>query len=394
MTADPARYRLGDYGRMIASRLRTDAYLQALRHAVTPDSVVLDLGTGTGFFALQACKFGARRVYAIESGDVIQVARDLAAANGYGDRIHFIQDLSTRVTLPEKADVIVSDLHGVLPFYELHIPSVVDARRRFLAPGGTLIPKRDAVWGAVVEAPNMYDRHIAPWEDPRRDGLDMRVARRMVANTWWKERVASGQFLVQPQCWVMLDYASIESPDMQAAVTWTVTRAGTAHGLIAWFDATLADGIGFSNASDKPEEIYGSAFFPWLEPVSLAPGDTVSVTAQAKLVGEEDYEWRWDSTVLEPSHPARVKAGFKQSTLLGVPLSLARLHRYEAGHIPMLNEEGRIDRVILEKMDGRTSLGAIARQLATQFPHRFSTWEEAFTRIGRLSVHYSQQAPT
>lgn len=70
---------IANYGAMIADRVRVSAYADALRRVITSDSVVIDLGTGTGIFALLACRFGARRVYAIEPSDAIQVAREIAA---------------------------------------------------------------------------------------------------------------------------------------------------------------------------------------------------------------------------------------------------------------------------------------------------------------------------
>ncbi len=86
---------------MIGDSVRMDAYAQALRQVVKPNSVVLDIGTGTGIFAMLACKFGARRVYAIEPNDAVQVARETAIINGFAERIEFFQALSTQVTLPE-----------------------------------------------------------------------------------------------------------------------------------------------------------------------------------------------------------------------------------------------------------------------------------------------------
>ena len=136
-------YSLHFYGEMIANRPRVERYVEALRQAVKPDSVVLDLGCGQGLFALLACRFGARRVYAIEPDNVINIAREAAAANGFRDRIEFFQSVSTEVTLPEPATIIISDLRGVLPWFQKHIPSIVDARQRLLAPGGVLIPRRD-----------------------------------------------------------------------------------------------------------------------------------------------------------------------------------------------------------------------------------------------------------
>jgi predicted RNA methylase len=66
------------YVSMIAERVRMRAYTAALRNAVKPGSVVLDLGAGKGIFAVLACRFGARRVYAIEPSDAIEVASQTA----------------------------------------------------------------------------------------------------------------------------------------------------------------------------------------------------------------------------------------------------------------------------------------------------------------------------
>ena len=137
---------------MIADAPRMDAYAAALRNTVTPDSVVMDLGSGPGVFALLACKLGARCVYAVEPDNVIGLAREAAAANGFADRIQFFESLSTEITLDEPASIIISDLRGVLPWFQQHIPSIIDARERLLARGGTLIPHRDILWAAVVEA--------------------------------------------------------------------------------------------------------------------------------------------------------------------------------------------------------------------------------------------------
>ena len=66
------------------------------------------------------------------------------------DEWSFIQGLSTRVQLPEKADLIVSEIHGILPPYQRSLFSIMDARDRFLGPGGSLIPRREMLWAALV----------------------------------------------------------------------------------------------------------------------------------------------------------------------------------------------------------------------------------------------------
>ena len=379
-------YNIDDYGRMIADRVRADAYARALCHAVKPTSVVLDIGTGTGIWSLLACQFGARKVYAIEPDEVIQVAREIAFANGYADRIGFIQNLSTQVKLPERVDVMISDMRSILPLFQHHIPSIIDARERFLSKKGTLIPLRDLLWAAVVEAPDLI-KDLNPAY-----GLNMDAAQRFATNISRKARVKPDQLLVEPRCWATLDYQTIESPDISAKITWTVLQEGIGHGLITWFDAVLAEGIGFSNAPgapDPPELNYGNLFFPWSKPVHLAMGDTVSITMNANLVSD-DYVWRWDTCVLNQGHSGEIKANFKQSSFYGSPLSPTLLSKRAHTHKPALNEDGLIDKFILTLMDGKTSLSDIAYRVLAQFPNKFTKWEDTLTRVGELSAKYSQ----
>ena len=158
-------YSLQGYGNMIADSVRTDAYAAALRAAVRPGCVVVDIGTGPGFFAILACRFGARRVVAIESGDIIEVARHVAAANGCSDRIEFLHADSRTVEIGERADVVVADLRGVLPYFGRHLETMKDARTRLLAPGGSMIPAQDTIFAACVEAPELHRPVTSPWSD-------------------------------------------------------------------------------------------------------------------------------------------------------------------------------------------------------------------------------------
>ena len=317
-------YSVANYGSMIARGPRLDGYVAALRKAIGPRSVVVDVGSGPGIFAVFACELGARRVFAVEPENIIQVGRDAAREHGFADRIEFIQSLSTKVTLPEPADVIVSDLRGVLPWYDHHIPSIIDARSRLLKPDGVLLPQRDRLWAALVEAAARYGDLVRPWEDNR-----LSSGRRLVVNSWIKFRVQPEMLLGERVCWHELDYRSVTETNVCRDISLTVTRRGTAHGLAVWFDTDLCDGVGFSNAPGSAELIYGIAFFPFEQPLEVQPDDRVDVRFEARLIGD-DYVWGWNTT-----HAARgvTKCEFKQSTLLGAPLSTSQLHKFASPYV-------------------------------------------------------------
>jgi len=318
-------YSVRFYGQMLADTPRMDAYAAALRQTVKPDSVVMDLGSGPGVFALLACKLGARRVYAVEPDGVISLARQLAAANGFADRIEFFEKLSTEIELPEPATIIVSDLRGVLPWFQQHLPSIIDARARLLARGGLLIPRRDILWAAVVEAPERYEEIAGPWQNNKFE-LDLSAGTRLVTNTWRKTRIKPEQLLTDPICWTTVDYYEVDSPDIRAEVSWRAARKGTAHGIAVWFDSELVNDIGFSNHPAAPEMIYGNGLFPFSEPVEVMEGERIQLRLAAKMV-EDDYVWRWDTDFFAGDDEARPKTSFKQSTFFGVPLSKQQLRK-------------------------------------------------------------------
>jgi PRMT5 arginine-N-methyltransferase/ribosomal protein L11 methyltransferase PrmA len=380
-------YSLGSYGSMIADRVRVEAYAAALKKRVRKGSIVAEIGTGPGIFAVLACQLGASRVFAIEPAEIIQVAREVAVANGCAGKIEFFEELSSRVILPVRADVILSDLRGVLPLFQRHIPAIVDARRRFLAPGGTMIPRKDTLWAAIVEAPKPYGEAVDPW-DQNPFGLNLSPARLLAVNDVQKVRVSPGQLLTGHRLWTTLDYSSVENPDVQGELEWRVERAGTGNGIVLWFDADL-EGVTFSNAPGGPETIYGSLFFPWTQPAPLAQGQTICVSLVAKLV-ESDYVWRWTTCIkpLEGSDASLIR--FEQSQLAGAVLSNTRLHKMAADYIPRLSEEGLLRRRAFELIDGSASLDEIAHKLTAEFPRRFASWQEALSYAGIISQEFSR----
>lgn len=373
-------YSIAGYQEMVDDAVRMDAYAAALRRAVRPGSVVVDIGAGTGILSLLACRFGAARVYAIEPDDAIHVARENAMANGLAEKIAWIQDLSTNVRLPQKADVIVSDLRGVLPLFGQHIPAIVHARQNLLAESGRLIPERDVLWMALVE---LRDPEGGEW-NPAQFGLQLEAGKKYVANSMRKVRARPEQLLTTPASCGALDYLTIESASFAGQIRSAVTRDGCATGVVVWFDTQLLDDIGFSNAPDQPRLIYGSMYFPLSQIVQVSAGDQANLHLQATPT-DTDYIWRWNTDI----RAGAAKAELHQSSFFGEPISTTRLRKRADSFVPALNQQGSIDSRILEGLRQGKPLGDIARGLAAEYPQKFATWEAALAHVGDLAERYS-----
>lgn len=376
-------YSLADYGRMFAEPARVFAYSEALRRVITPTTTVVDLGAGPGFFSLIAAKLGARQVYAIERDDAIEVGRELAKRNGLSSRITFIHADASSVSLVEPCDLLISDLRGTLPLYKRHLPTLIGARRRLIAPDGRVIAEKDRLLVAVVTAPEAHRKMVEPWR-LQPDGLDLTPGLAFVINIPYSERIAPEAVLTPGAVWAEIDYRTIEHPSAAGHVTLTATRSGVAHGLLIWFDAVVWEDLGFSTGPSSSVRLYSPLFLPWPEPIALASGDVVNVALRADLVGD-DYVWSWNTTATD-------RPTFKQSSFHGTPIARETLKALAPSYMPALDGDGEVVRFVLNAIDGRTPLQEIARRVAARFPHQLGDEREARDRATELAREYEAKS--
>src|SRR5438046_9865762 len=113
------------------------------------------------------------------------------------------------------------------------------------------------------------------------------------------------------------------------------------------------DGIGFSNSPSEQEAIYGQAFFPLREPIAVDGGDCLEIDIRADRTGD-DYTWTWHTSVR--SATGQLKADYRQSTFLGMPLPAEVLRKGADTFVPWPAENAVIDRAILDRFGSGCSL--------------------------------------
>lgn len=129
---------------MLRDYVRLAAYRRAIERSVTPETVALDLGCGSGVLSFFTVKAGAKKVFAIERRpDIILLAAEIAKANGLYEKIEFVEGSSSHIEearIEPKADLLVAEILGNGILEENVMEFTLDARRRFLKPGGRMIP--------------------------------------------------------------------------------------------------------------------------------------------------------------------------------------------------------------------------------------------------------------
>lgn len=365
---------------------RLDAFSRAIAEAVRPGDVVVDLGSGTGILGLFACRAGAARVYSVDQTGMAAFARRIAADNGYADRIIALRGHSSRVDLPERADVIVSDMIGRIGLHSGSAEALTDVRERWLRPGGWLMPSVIETWIAPVEQPRLY-ADVDFW-GAGVAGFDMAAVRQSAANTGYPYACAVEDLLAPGAVGARCDYLAGDTSLARGAHTFVATRAGVLHGLAAWFVAQLSPSVTMTNAPGAPDRIKRrDAFLPLETPVTVEAGDVIDVELTLRPV---DFVVSWS---------VRCRRGdvelssARQSTLRGMLLEREDLVSAAEDSKPLLNKWAAARATIIELCDGKRELGEIERLVYERHRALFVNTMQAKVFVAEVVGRYAETAP-
>ncbi len=222
---------------------RNRPFYEALKKVVTSDSTVLDIGSGTGLWAITAARLGAKKVVAIEREPLlIGLIKTLAQANGVADQVEVIQGDSRQIGLAREFDIVISETIGHVIFDEQIVSIMADARERFLKPGGMLIP--DAV--TLVAAPaRLRQPGRLPVEIDLAYGKFESLIRNIPVGVTDKKDLT---ILGEPRVLIAVDLNQATSDPMLDRLTakWHLTETGEINCFAVWAEMTMGEGISVS----------------------------------------------------------------------------------------------------------------------------------------------------
>jgi type II protein arginine methyltransferase len=233
---------------MLSDTARSDAYERAIRRAVRPDCVVLDIGSGSGLLAMMAARAGARRVYTCEAVPAVaETAREIIAANGLSERITVFAKHSTELDrdrdLDGGADLIVSEIISDNMLCEGVIGSLDHAARELARPNATFIPHRTSMRVALVH----YDQ-ILPRLPQEVSGFDVSLFERHVPSSY-SVPVGHKRLQVRSETKEFLPLRfGPEAPPHPAQDHVVLTAHGPVNGLVQWLHLHLDEQDTYENA--------------------------------------------------------------------------------------------------------------------------------------------------
>jgi len=279
--------------RLLADRVRVDAFRRALEELVQPGMVVADVGTGTGLLAFLARRAGARKVYAIELAPIIRAARRVCAGNGF-EGIEFLEADSLLLTLPEPVDLVVCECMGHFVVTDEMLPVLEDLRRH-LKPGGVVCPRGIRLWLAPARFPTF--RSVADWDDPV-EGIDFSALRRAALNKAYILNTYAEGLIGPPVLFreiKPIEMSERETTTLDGTLALELREAGPLTGVLGWFDAELSPSVTLSTAPGIDTH-WGQMLFP-LERLPMQRGDRLRFTLRLHFepaTATSSWQWRGD----------------------------------------------------------------------------------------------------
>lgn len=258
---------------------RNDAFEAAIRAAIARKGAaarVLDIGAGSGLLSLMAARAGAERVVACEMEPLIaEMAQQIVAQNGYGDRITVhakpSTDLAVGAELDGPADILVSEILSSDLLTEKVLDTFEDAHRRLLAPDALVIPNAATAMGCLVASDTLADYAFVG----EVSGFDLSAFAAFAPQRLPIHGTMTGwQRLSDDVELVHLDLTQKKHDATLARLRIPVTASGRAIGIVQWMHIDLWEGVTFDN---HPESYADGGWLQVLhsfpEPIDVVAGE-------------------------------------------------------------------------------------------------------------------------
>ena len=283
---------------MLGDKIRMDAYKKAIFEVVKPGMSVCEIGVGTGVLSKWALEAGASVVYGIEvDKEILKIAEENLAS--FGKKFIPLCGLSYDVSLPEKVDLILSEILGNIADNENFCRILTDAQKRFLKEGGQMLPMEAISYLVPVSAQKAHENidqrkikssHTDSVFAKKLNGIE----KSELFNYYYDSILSNDLYLSTPHtiqkfgidCWSEIYIKDLE---------FKILSDGLFTGFKGWFCSRLSDSVTLDiESSENYSDSWKHAYFPIEFSISVKNGDIL----QVRFSRNENNKYSWSGKVL------------------------------------------------------------------------------------------------
>jgi len=265
---------------LVQDDARNGVYRKALEQVVTSESIVFEIGTGSGILAMMAARAGAKHVYTCEMYPLVAAAaRKNILNNGLADRITVIEkssyDIKLGIDLPRSPDIFVAEIVDNSVLGEHVLPIMEDVWSRLLNEKTLVLPHIVMARGVLVGG-DYWCRHARMGVV---DGFDLSAFNVYAPSesAFTVEGQCLSHALSEPETLISFDFSGQQDyPAIDHEIVLIANSSGKVDGILRWMQLDFPEGIRFNNAPPRLSAWRPTLhFFP--EPVEVKKGDEIKL---------------------------------------------------------------------------------------------------------------------
>jgi len=305
----------GFHNLMLNDKIRMMAYKSAIKNTVKPGDVVLDIGTGTGILSKWALQAGAKKVYAIEmDSEILSLAIHNMSLYGFKDKFIPFNEISFNVELPERVDVVISEIIGNLADNEDFQPIIGDALIRFLKPTGVMIPQSVASYIVPIsshKAHSCIKSNSILTLNPDKYNLKSLLQNKKITdpfNIYYDTVIPFSTYLSKAVQLKIFENNWDEDPEYNVDRVFKLCENNIFTGFKGYFVANLCTNVildisGDGENNNLSSDSWKHAFLPIKDPISVRKGDILYLNFSRKYPANSNIDnfrqlYRWKGKVV------------------------------------------------------------------------------------------------
>jgi len=268
---------------MLHDEERAVRYDKAITQLVSRDSLVLDVGTGSGLLAMMAARAGAAEVVGCEAQPfVAEVAGHIIRAAGYPDVVTVVPKWSTDMRVPadlrRRADLLVTETVDCGLLGEGILATIAHAREHLLTPGALIVPGRARVIATMIESVSLCRKNSVG----ELYGFDLSGFNELSTLEYFDTRLARHEHrtLCEPVEVFAFDFYRDGPWPATADLVVSPSAAGDCHAVAFWFELELVPGVELSNSPDNPTTHWKQAVQCLPAAVDVRRGEPLTLRAR------------------------------------------------------------------------------------------------------------------
>ncbi len=286
-------YDCKSYAGLLLDRERIEIFTKAIEASTGKGDTVADLGCGLGTYAMAAARAGARKVFAVEKGEIFPLLERIVRRNSLSDIVIPVKESIEKWIPPEKIDLVIFEDFPKGGICSRTLNIIKMSKEAF--PGARFLPRAISFKAAPVKLPSNSGAGEKLKASYLIADFDFTVLVDYLTDNIYSVDLEPDSLRGDPQKMWTFNF-DVPLPSFSSEMSWQMDAGAECDGIVFWFELDLGAGIVLSNSPGTCITVWGQTLCPFSR--CCTASDAFELTTELSFQQNGDI-WNWSASWLD-----------------------------------------------------------------------------------------------